>query len=1176
MDDGAATQPITSSPRRWGRIGLAFALFMLIASAVVWVQRIAIAEFIVQRVADSADIGPVELTIEHLGLSGTTIASISIGGAGGQKIGRLEAGYSLNSLYRGYVDSLSISEAHFQARQGPDGPVFAGIPQQRAPKNDAPFTNPVRNLRFEAGRLRFASPDGDIVLTADGRVESPDGQTSDIAAAIGLGSDWGSFKGKLTATRLASGELFGRADIQAGQGSFETVRAAGVRGAIQFLALGNRKLELDANIKAATLSAFGEEFGETHANFGARSASDGRYAVEATIASAMAKVDVAGTVNRSESGTLAAAATFETDLQRDGLRAGMTGESRFSLESNGRMTAALKVDRAAAAYHANALSGLKGTVQVERAQDGALKGEADLKFQRFSAAGIDGQPGSISVRLDDTDLAIQAALDWTNGTLRVSANGPLEGPVRFKTHGKTASVQGLAGHFMDIEAVGAASFAFEGSIKNPPDAFHNAAAKPLSVLPNVDAKGWFESAIHNIDLPGFARGVSLTGRTEFDLNADGVRLSTPKLQLAVGALENEVATKLPRAIRNYVASPVRLTIRPQGAGKATVQFAFKESGAKVDVNAALQMQSGGTEISLGGPFEASVDASGQVEQFHTDRATIDLSAVLEGRGKAEAKGAVTDLRYEGDKVAGKFDFSATYNGIVDERLAPLSASSRIGGRIAMDGDTLSATVAPGGMVSVGNLELHDTANSKSPVSAKLSAPLRASIDVAQGLPSITYNARLLIAAGQFSAKTGKHWTKVEHAAIPVTATGSGTGHHLDAQTKAIEIHSQKLRINGVGVKLELGQKVHSTLTAETIEHQGIPAFFTPLRFTAAMQANRAGRMTFEGQLFDPPERISVSLSGHHDTNTNSGELAVDARKLVFLPTVLQPAQLFPILGSTLREVDGSIDALAKFAWHEDEVESSLELLIDAKLIEADEFKFENTATVVRFDSLLPPSTPAGQEVSIGLLDVGVPMQNGRLEFQLNKDGSVRAALRELDFFGGRVETPEFMIPATFNGFTVPLQVNGVALENLLALAKSGDLAATGTLNGSIPVTIKDGDVAIRNGVLETAPGGGTIRYQPTAIGPSLANANEGMKLFLKIVEDFQYDKVKVMLDEDELGDVAFGFKIEGRNQAVYKGIPVELNVSMDGPLRKILGQGLKTYKLPERLLSDIKRFKDRN
>ena len=144
----------------------------------------------------------------------------------------------------------------------------------------------------------------------------------------------------------------------------------------------------------------------------------------------------------------------------------------------------------------------------------------------------------------------------------------------------------------------------------------------------------------------------------------------------------------------------------------------------------------------------------------------------------------------------------------------------------------------------------------------------------------------------------------------------------------------------------------------------------------------------------------------------------------------------------------------------------------------------------------------------------------------------------------------------------------MALENLLALVQSGDLTATGTLNGSIPVAIENGKVAVRNGILESSPGGGSIRYRPTAVGPSLADANEGMKLFLQIVEDFQYDKVMVTLDEDELGEVAFGFKIQGRNQAVYKGFPVELNVSMDGPLRKILSQGLKTYKHPERILSD--------
>ena len=146
---------------------------------------------------------------------------------------------------------------------------------------------------------------------------------------------------------------------------------------------------------------------------------------------------------------------------------------------------------------------------------------------------------------------------------------------------------------------------------------------------------------------------------------------------------------------------------------------------------------------------------------------------------------------------------------------------------------------------------------------------------------------------------------------------------------------------------------------------------------------------------------------------------------------------------------------------------------------------------------------------------------------------------------------------------------------MLALARSSDLTATGTLNGSIPVAIDSGEVAIRDGVLESAPGGDSIRYRPTAVGPSLSEANERMELFLQIVDDFQYDKVKVTLNEDIDNEVEFRFKIEGHNKEVYKGIPVELNIAMDGPLRKILTQGLKTYQLPERILTGMKRFEDK-
>ena len=597
------------------------------------------------------------------------------------------------------------------------------------------------------------------------------------------------------------------------------------------------------------------------------------------------------------------------------------------------------------------------------------------------------------------------------------------------------------------------------------------------------------------------------------------------------------------------------------------------NGHKVDANAAVQIKTKDIDIAVQGKLNAEIDLQGRLRSLNSTRLAIELKTQNPDPRKGAARLTLLDLQFEEDRLGSAFGLRGSFDGTVDDLLAPVNATGTLSGSIALNGDILSVSVKPKGQLSIDRIELPNKFEIKGPLTAKLTAPSYAQIDIAKGLPSLTYEAKFVVAENRMNAKAGDNWIEASLSEIPITVAGNGDAHHIDMNVASIEFPKHKMRAPGIDVDLALSKNLAASLNIKEIKHQGVPSYFVPLRLTATAHGNR-DRLAFDGRLFDPPERISVNLSGHLEPGHDRGELTVDSRKLVFLPTVLQPAQLFPILGRTLREVDGEIDALAKISWQGESVDSSLDFLVNASLIKADEFTFENVASVVRFDSLFPLSTHAKQEVNIGLLDVGLPMLNGRLEFKLERDGSIRAALRELDFFGGRIETQEFTIPKTFDGFTVPLQVNGVALENFLALAQSGDLTATGTLHGSIPVAIENGKVAVRNGILESSPGGGSIRYRPTAVGPSLADANEGMKLFLQIVEDFQYDKVMVTLDEDELGEVAFGFKIQGRNQAVYKGFPVELNVSMDGPLRKILSQGLKTYKHPERILSEMRRFED--
>ena len=155
------------------------------------------------------------------------------------------------------------------------------------------------------------------------------------------------------------------------------------------------------------------------------------------------------------------------------------------------------------------------------------------------------------------------------------------------------------------------------------------------------------------------------------------------------------------------------------------------------------------------------------------------------------------------------------------------------------------------------------------------------------------------------------------------------------------------------------------------------------------------------------------------------------------------------------------------------------------------------------------------------------------------------------------------------GFRCLYLVTGVQLESLFDLTEIGDLEATGALNEKLTLAIENGTVALRHAVLESAPGGGVIRYRPQSVGPVLANANEIAELFLKLVDDFKYDSVRVTLNADPSGGIASRFEIKGRNAAVYDGFPIELNISMSGPLRDILNQSIKTYTLPERLLTQI-------
>ena len=226
---------------------------------------------------------------------------------------------------------------------------------------------------------------------------------------------------------------------------------------------------------------------------------------------------------------------------------------------------------------------------------------------------------------------------------------------------------------------------------------------------------------------------------------------------------------------------------------------------------------------------------------------------------------------------------------------------------------------------------------------------------------------------------------------------------------------------------------------------------------------------------------------------------------------------------------------------------------------------------MRFESLFPLATAPEQVLTIARMDVGVPLTSGRLVYRLHEDGRLEARLTEFDLFGGRIESEPMMLDIATGDVTAVLNVTGMPLAQLLELTRFGELSATGVLDGTIPIVVEDGEVAIRGGVLDSV-GGGVLRYRPAAVGPALREVDRNTELFLRAVENFHYDRIHVGLDEGDAEEMILRFEIEGRNPELYGGTPVARNISLTGPLRRMLSRSLALYRLPERIGDELERF----
>ena len=628
-----------------------------------------------------------------------------------------------------------------------------------------------------------------------------------------------------------------------------------------------------------------------------------------------------------------------------------------------------------------ALDGVTGKAAFAVADWGAPALDATLEFKRLRAPGADGLPGTLFVRLDGQGIAVRGAVRAPNERLTFEAQGAPGKAFEFKAKGRLSIGALLAALKSKVEGRGFVAFDLAGNLANPFDL-------PADPVDALTLSGTINASFDQIAVPALFRGGSARGKIGLSLRPGNWRFTSDGLRLSAASLAKELLARLPDAAQDRLDGGVRLTV----SGPASLRITPRGDRYGASFDGALRLEAADLALGLRGAFDAT-----------TQRWTAAGRYMLDGSHRA---------------MAAKF-------------LAPLIIRAGLRGGFNLTDNILTIDAGPDSRITIAKIAIPDLAQTTVPVALSPVQPFRAEFDLA-GTPRLaTFGGTLAMTRNRLAVTAGPARFAIDVAAVTLAVSGTQNRLQIAIEDAALTLPAYRFDARKIAVALRINDAAALTVSVGDISQRGPNPVAVPMRFDA--NATRRGdEIAFSGRLYDRPERLSIRATGQYDIAANSGGASIVADPLVFLPTVLQPRQMFPVLGESLRAVDGQIGGQARLQWRAGDFRSSAELFIQLNSLKVEGATVEDAAATVVFDSLFPLSTPPNQEIHIGRLDIGVPLIKGRIEFQIRRDGAVRAALREVDFFGGRIESPMIAVPPSLDGFSVPLfghrRATGIAVR----------------------------------------------------------------------------------------------------------------------------------------------------
>lgn len=845
------------------------------------------------------------------------------------------------------------------------------------------------------------------------------------------------------------------------------------------------------------------------------------------------------------------------------------------------------IERITADYHLAALAGerrlarltLHG-IHARLAPRGGAKDEGSDEGGTGTVMPIDPRAlltsvpprqGKLGIAVDRIEVT-QARLDAATGIGAVTAR--LDAVGRLTTDGRLSVWADVTANHAD------ASLA--ARIDAEDDAMNVAGALDLNGLsiPGAGADWMLDGIVAFSGWAGEESAPTMTVDLDLDARADDQPTVAAKGALA-GTVDGQTANlraARPVAVAATTPDGRRITLdldNPADTGAALLAIAFDGDAPRIEWSATMTTKADRPRIRLTGDTQGrlNLDASkargnrtgGNRTGPFLDRARLSLAGLVAPPGTATITDLSFDIDAAGDldRIAGRAHVAATppsrIAGLAWRRPQPITVNGRYewtpGATVAF----LDRCVSMSGL-SVASAAV--TIGLDAPtVCPHADAPLVAArLD---GEIGATINARLIAGTGEVRARATNQ--TIATGALPdIDATtriaAGGTSWSLAATARGgsldLAVPPRVVRAEGLDADIIVEKTgpapaaMRATVAGITITDTQRPRMIVPMIARGRARLGGDGRLRFILNAGDAADRLSLEVEGFHDLGAGYGGATVSMQPLDFARDGLQPTTLFPVLKGAVTAAEGRFELGGSVTWGGDRVLPLLTLSVDGGGLATLAADVRDIKTAVVVTSIAPLQSRYGQELSVGLLDAGVPLVDGAVRFHLSDGGAIVIEHAEWPFAGGRLLIDDQTIHPDRRRQTVAVRVDNIDVAALVALLGRRDVESSGRLSGLIPVVIDSDGATLDDARLTTVEGGGIIRYTPDT--PAKAVARQGGGILVDALKNFHYRTLSMGLDGPLTGTVAARVVLQGRNPDLYGGHPIEINLALEGNLADLI------------------------